>query len=279
MDIHYHVSTLDMSEPYLFFYCGKSLPGLGGRPFTVAGCMAVWLLEGDDFPLQLHTAIVSFPGGADIHIPDEIVDDLSFYKFPKAQTLLDIGARYFPTATLVSFVNMSLIVEFPEQSHASCRESLANISAGITTSNVSIEYHFGELAPRDQALDPGSTDGVSDRVDCEAQGSWLWPNTMLTSNTEYSVSAGILVQKNAEKRLTVPFHCSDEEYVNSGSSENSEKPDHFKCSSNSRNTKIGYLTDRVGNTDIGLAKLLPKITFSNRILGGETTAKTLLRSD
>ena len=39
---------------------------------------------------------------------------------------------------------------------------------------------------------------------------------------------------------------------------------------------IGYVAERVGETDIGLAKLDDGIVFSNRFLDIDTSAKTLL---
>ena len=44
-------------------------------------------------------------------------------------------------------------------------------------------------------------------------------------------------------------------------------------------TNIGHVAERIGTTDIGLCKLLPDITFENRFLELDVTAKMLLRSN
>jgi hypothetical protein len=88
----------------------------------------------------------------------------------------------------------------------------------------------------------------------------------------WQISAVILVEKDGEIRLTVAFHGWADEYA--AMPDKLGNPDHFSVKQG--NTRVGYVAERVGETDIGLAKLDDGIVFSNRFLDIDTSAKTLL---
>ena len=107
----------------------------------------------------------------------------------------------------------------------------------------------------------------------------FFPGTMLSSNAGNSVSAGILVRKGNQNCLTVAFHCWSEEYKHFAAKLGDSA--YFQVTQGSLNdgTNVGYVAERVGATDIGLCKLLPDMSFENRFLEMDITAKKLLRSD
>ncbi len=97
---------------------------------------------------------------------------------------------------------------------------------------------------------------------------------MLAAQEGNQSSAGVLVERGGKERLTVAFHCWEEE-----SAENPEKlgnEDIFSVTQGT--TQVGYVSERVGATDIGLAALAKNIAFNNRFLDIDGTAKVLLRS-
>lgn len=126
---------------------------------------------------------------------------------------------------------------------------------------------------------PNYLDGVYDDVDYVQERGSFFPGTMLSSSEENYISAGILVSKGNQNCLTVAFHYWSEESIQSADELGDSA--YFKVTQGSLNvgTNVGYITKRVRTTDIGLCKLLPDITFKNRFLELDVTAKTLLRPD
>ena len=86
------------------------------------------------------------------------------------------------------------------------------------------------------------------------------------------ISAGIAVQKGTDTRLTVAFHCWDKEFLEMP--ENLGDHNHFTITQGE--TLVGSVIERIGSTDIGLAKLKDGVSFSNQFLDLPTSAKRLL---
>jgi hypothetical protein len=93
-----------------------------------------------------------------------------------------------------------------------------------------------------------------------------------TSDQEDAVSAGVLVEKGSEQRLTVACHCWDREFDER--LDHLGDPNHFRVLQ--ANSRVGYVTERIDETDIGLAKLDDTVAFSNRFLDIQTAAKVLI---
>ena len=74
---------------------------------------------------------------------------------------------------------------------------------------------------------------------------------MIRSDQEDAVSARDLVEKDSEQRLTVACHCWDREF--------DERLNHLGYPNHLRvlqgKSRVGYVTKRIDETDIGLAKL------------------------
>jgi hypothetical protein len=196
---------------------------------------------------------------------------------PKAETLFDIVTRYFHGAMAISLICSTLIVEFPEVDFESWGNKLAELPHGFKNSSVALNYsngpltnaEFGRLKKPDPTYWANLQEDDSDYV--QSQGCF-YPGTMLSADSGNQISAGILVEKDGEIRLTVAFHCWADEYA--ATPDKLGNPDHFSVKQG--NTRVGYVAERVGETDIGLAKLDDGIVFSNRFLDIDTSAKTLL---
>ncbi|KAL9101520.1 MAG: hypothetical protein Q9163_003230 [Psora crenata] len=279
----YNVGTMDICFPFLILYCEDSVPGPDSRPFMIAGCIGVWLEEGDDFPLEL------FPGNlsgqvltSNIEIDEHLASDLKPYRIPKKQTLLALASQYFPNATHISYMSNQLVVELPKQSVDDYSKSLEHLPGTISNCGLRLVYHNGPQTitelKRSKQPNPKYLDGVYDDVDYVKERGSFFPGTMLSSGEENCISAGILVSKGNQNRVTIAFHCWREEYTQSADKLGDSA--YFKVTQGSlkAGTNVGYVDERIGTTDIGLCKLLPDITFENRFLELDVTAKTLLHS-
>ncbi|KIX09744.1 uncharacterized protein Z518_00825 [Rhinocladiella mackenziei CBS 650.93] len=275
---NFEVVELLITLPFLILRCNGAPPPPDKRPFSVAGCIAVWIGFDEPVPCFL-------PGNTstndeleyEIKLEDRLAADLMPYGMPKADTLFDIVTRYFHGAIAVSLICSTLVVEFPEIDLESWKNKIAELPHGFQNSSVALNYsngpltntEFGRLKKPDPTYLASLQEDDSDYV--QSQGCFC-PGTMLSADSGNQISAGILVEKDGEIRLTVAFHCWADEYA--ATPDALGDPDHFSVKQG--NTRVGYVAERVGETDIGLAKLDDGIVFSNRFLDIDSSAKTLL---
>jgi hypothetical protein len=121
----------------------------------------------------------------------------------------------------------------------------------------------------------GTLNGQCDDSDYVSANGYFQPGAMISDKSGNSVTAGILVEKGNETRMTVSIHCWDKELDEIP--ERMGDPNVFtikqgKC-------LVGHVSSRFGNTDIGLATLNPGIEFRNNFLDLPGAPKTLLHSD
>jgi hypothetical protein len=275
---NFEVVELLITLPFLILRCNDAPPPPDKRPFSVAGCIAVWI--GFDEPVPcflLGNMSMNQELEYEIELEDRLASDLAPYGMPKAETLFDIMTRHFHGAMAISLICSTLVVEFPEVDFESWKNKLAELPYGFKNSSVSLNYsngpltnaEFGRLKTPNPTYLTNLQEDDSDYV--QSQGCF-YPGTMLSADTGNQISAGILVEKDGEIRLTVAFHCWADEYA--ATPDKLGNPDHFSIKQG--NTRVGYVAERVGETDIGLAKLDDGIVFSNRFLDIDTSAKTLL---
>ena len=133
-----------ISGPYLSLHCEK-VPDPDDRPFTVAGCVAVWLSEDEPYPSELDLGDL---GGSDdeVELPEYILEDLRVYRLPKPETLLGVS-QYFPSATHITFLNTGLIVELPETSVGDYIQATEVLPRNLAHTGITLGYHNGMLAP------------------------------------------------------------------------------------------------------------------------------------
>lgn len=271
---HFGVTDLWICQPFIVLR-GEDIPDPADRPFTVAGCIAVW--RGLDDPIPPFTPGIH--GGQidkDVFVDDDLVDDLEPYSMPRSETLLALLQRNFPDAAAISVINCDIIVEFEEMENDVWAEKLEALPWGFENITHGLQYTNGLLTnaeykrlkvPRPRIL----KSAVVDDSDYVSQIGSFNPGAMLTSDQEDAITSGILVRKGTQERLTVAFHCWDKEYE-----KNPDKlgdPGHFRVKQ--ADSMAGYVAERIGSTDIGLAKLA-NVAFDNRFLDIDTRAKRLI---
>lgn len=208
---------LQQSGLFLVLWCRDSVPEPNARPFTVAGCIAVWKIQDENVPSEILPKDLG--QGENIAIESELAADLEFYKLPRNDTLRGL-TRYFPTAEFISYLNTGIVVELPLLSIPEHCKRLENLPREFEHASASLQYHNGPMAKnelkRRKNPELNYLEGAFDDSDyVKAQGCF-YPGAMISSQSGDSVSAGILVEKAGEVRLTVAFHCWDEESKNDG---------------------------------------------------------------
>ncbi|KAL8853276.1 MAG: hypothetical protein Q9221_001887 [Calogaya cf. arnoldii] len=279
----YRVMDFLEAIPYLVLWCSEAaLPDPIRRPFTIAGCVAVWLEEGSALPSDLSPYDLSGLDNKDLQLDDEVAKDLVPYRLPSITTLAAIG-KLFPSAEYVTYYITGIVIELPSQSTEAYAAALEDQPRGFSNCCVTLGYHNGPLASTEMKRlvkpNPASFDGDADDTNyLSAQGSFN-PGAMLSSTDAHQISAGILVRKADKIRLTVAFHCWEDEHK-----QHPDKlgdPNFCKVTQGhlATGTAIGYVAERLGSSDIGLVKLDDNIEFHNRFLDIDAEAKCLLPSN
>jgi len=273
----YGIYEMQISHPFLLLWCRHGIPLQDQRPFSIAGCIAVWLEEGDPLPGDI--MIGDMGNGDDIAIDNALAADLWPYHMPKDETLLGIATQHFPDAVAISFISQYLIVEFAEESRESWYGRLEKLPTGFHDVGIALSYSNGNLITQELNRLGNPKPGVlanfeGDDSDYVANQGCFYPGAMLRAQSGDRISAGIAVEQDHQTRLTVAFHCWEQEYKTSPAKLGD--PNHFSVIQG--DTLVGHVETAVGTADIGLAKLKHDVVFSNRFLDIQTTAKTLLHS-
>lgn len=276
---HYAVQDMWIMPPFLVLRCSEC-PDPVERPFTVSGCIAVWIHMDDPVP-----PFIPGHSGADsdfdrfIEVDEALVDDLNPSENPKPETLFSILTNHFPDAVAISSISTAIIVEFEEISKDAWAEKLECLPCAFKNIPHILKYSNGILAnaefKRLKAPNPRILkDSVVDDTDYVSMGHNFNPGAMLCSDQGDAITAGVLVQKGAENRLTVAFHCWDNQYEKNP--DNLGDANHFRVMQ--ADSTVGNLLEHIDSTNIGLAKLSDEVSFSNRFLDIDTVAKVLVPS-
>jgi hypothetical protein len=95
------------------------------------------------------------------------------------------------------------------------------------------------------------------------------------------MSAAVLVRKGSTHRLTCSWHYWEEhdgKYPNLLGQENEEAQRVFRVMQGEGGTDVGQIVERVGKTDIALAKLHDSVTFENTFMDINAVAKRFVHS-
>jgi hypothetical protein len=99
---------MQMSQPFLIQWCEHGIPTQNERPFSIGGCIAVWLNNDDVVPRDL--SIGDYGGKEEeLVIDEDIATDLRAFHLPRAETFCRIS-KYFPGCISVSFLTHQLII-------------------------------------------------------------------------------------------------------------------------------------------------------------------------
>lgn len=187
--------------------------------------------------------------------------------------------QHFPDALAVSYISHQIVVELEETSLEQYIKRLRLLPNSIMGTEVGLRYHNGLIngqeMKREKQPDPTHVDGDCDDTDYIQSHGCFYPGAMLSSKNSTTISAGILLQRQDEVRLTVAIHCWGKQLkskVDLGHADYIVKQGDWASG-----TVVGRVTERTGDSDIGLAKV--DKPFSNRFLGLNGSAKSLLHTD
>lgn len=280
MKTHYpEVTKMDEMPPYLVIWCKETTSEPSKRPFLIGGLLGVWLTEGQSLPREF---VGGYLGNLEIQleIDDVYSQDIRPYHIPKTETLFQLMRKGFPDALAISFISNEIFVELPELPANEHVERLKTCPGWFAHEGPSLFYHNGLRITGNQnkrLKQPmlETVDGQYDDSDyVAAQGSFQ-PGSMLCDDSGDMVTAGILVKKGDEERLTVSIHCWQKELdkipekMGDGQS--------FRVTQGK--THVGHVSSRLGNTDIGLATLNNGVDFRNQFMEMPGEPIELLHSD
>jgi hypothetical protein len=187
--------------------------------------------------------------------------------------------NHFPDALAVSYINFQLFVELEEVDLDEHIKRLEFLPQEIADCEVALRYHNGSLNGRElkrlKEPNPTMLDGDYDDTDYVKDHGCFYPGAMLSSKNNSLISAGIQVQKEDDVRLTVAIHCWDNQ-LNSGVTLGHEDYN-IKQGDWAEGTVVGTVTERIGTTDIGLARIHKP--FTNRFLDLNGSATRLVHSN
>ena len=141
---HYTAYDVLYAGPYMVMTC-REVPPFDKRPFTIAGCVAVWLDEEEEYPPDILIGDMRDDFDAEVEFTDDIVQDLQPYRLPRAETLQAIG-NYFPRAEYITFLNSSLLIELPETDLETYIGILKTMPHGVKDSEITFNYQNGPKA-------------------------------------------------------------------------------------------------------------------------------------
>lgn len=212
-----------------------------------------------------------------VPLEDNLYADLEPFVIPKTETLSAIMNQHFPQALAISFINHRIVVELEEVSPEEHWKRLGSLPCEISET-VALRYHngliHGQELKRSKEPNPTKFDGQYDDTDYAKTGGCFYPGAMLSSKNNTLISAGILLQKQEERRLTVAIHCWDKQLESSV--ELGYENYTIKQGDWADGTVVGTVTERIGSSDIGLAKV--DKPFSNRFLDLDGSASSLFHS-
>jgi len=215
-------------------------------------------------------------------------------KMPTDEAIVALATHVFPDCEAITFLMGCLVVELPKSENPVFWARLERLPNSIMHAPFCIRYHNGpvpnsERRRRGQHPKPqlAEDERIADETDYVAKDGKFYPGAMISSsdkhgNTYTSVSAGVMIRKGNERRLTCPWHCwedHDKQYPGLLGKDDDEAKRVFIVVQGEKGTKVGYVKERVGKTDIALAKLDDGIVFQNTFMDVNATAKRFLHSE
>lgn len=272
----YGVDDLQNSGPYLILR-GDEVPSQDMRPFTIGGCLAIWLTRSQPLPREIMIDHIGM--GPKLTLSESDAHDLAPYRIPSTSTMLNIWQKHFPDAEAISYITTGIVVELPQTDRNVFLARIHHLPTRFSNSAASLSFVNGPLVREELGRrikpQPQYLDGDYDDTDYARDESCFYPGCMIVNSSGGMISAGIAVERAQDMRLTVAFHCWSDEYKES--MEKLGDSDYFTVTQGK--TVVGNVSERIGNTDIGLATLKDGVAFNNRFLGIDAAAEVLISSD
>ena len=273
--IYPNLYGIDIIFPWIVLEVEDELPPPNERPFLIAGLVAVFIVEGEPFPLGLRD-IGHAAGGEPAILPQDVKGDLRPYHNASKETVYHLFGM-LPRAEFISVYPRQLLIELEKMPDPEFEKYLADAPRAF--GHLVSKYYNGPLLHTTAArvkdpnpqLDSNSDEFVIDDTNYlnPNNGGKLRPGCLLecrgnlvdgalvgqcTSNT------GIVVTRDGEVRLTCAYHTWDGV---------SRKIGHHGS------TLVGSVEVCLGE-DIGLIN--PVVPVSNEFLEVQSIAKRLVRS-
>ncbi|KAK7420223.1 hypothetical protein QQX98_002878 [Neonectria punicea] len=287
----YDVCMVDYQVPLLVLSCEKLDTPVVQRPFIIAGLVAIWKTLEYPHPLD-------FPGehawGPAVRVDPKILELVNFREDIPDKVILYLADHIFPTCDAITVLWDCLVIELPRVSNDEFAKALQTLPIDLEGFPFSLCFHNGSLLGNEtgkRAIMPltHKNNPVVDDTDYVKSDQKFWPGRMLSAiddqtNETQMVTAGILIQKTIEekeeRRLTCSFH--NWEKLAKRHPEKFGTPDDdashlFRVMQGSNpGTNVGFVSERIGETDIALARLHPDISFENKFMQIEAVPKIFL---
>ncbi|KAK1752827.1 hypothetical protein QBC47DRAFT_272384, partial [Echria macrotheca] len=279
----------DYFEPWITIICDPS-PPRGRLPVSIGGLMPIWQTVDDDTFMPL---IGGGGQGEEYDLEDDVVGGFQPSHVPQQAAVLAIVNRFYQDAIAITFIAHMMVVELPETDLSTFIERLQSLPSGFTGISYMVRYHNGPLpytsrASRAVRPTPQRDDDrrVADETDYVQKDGKFYPGSMISSQTKeegihISASAGILVRKGDEVRLTASWHCWEQhhqKYPGILGQDTDEAKRVFGVRQGGPGTYVGHVVERVGGTDIALIKLAPGIEFENSFFDTHVVAGQFVHS-
>ncbi|KAK3997728.1 hypothetical protein QBC44DRAFT_228647 [Cladorrhinum sp. PSN332] len=286
-------------EPFLVMAFDSQVPSPGHLPYSVGGFVPVWRPDGDtDFWPDL-----GYNGAGEAVSVGDLYNDWDYVQGPSEEQMTILANKLFPTCEAITFFWGDLVVELPKASEEAFRARLKTLPRMFDGLPYGVQWHNGPLASQETVRRTKTPDPseliklkneagnryevckVEDDTDYLATQGRIFPGVMVSSLTQsgdaYSqISAGILVKKDDELRVTVSYHnwakpISD--YPGLLGVDSAHAREVFGAGQGDPGTPFGHLTGRIGETDIALLKLDEGVVFENRFMEFDAVPKELVK--
>ena len=261
---HYNAYLVDYLEPFIVIFCDGGPPPENMRPFSIAGMIAVWK---EPEYMSFEGRFGSCANGEPVEIDPEILGQIRVRQMLPEEVILYLASYVFKDCEALTLLWETLVVELPKTSREDFPDRLETLPDWINGCPIWVQYYNGPLPNTERrrhavAPEPKFEDGVIDDTDYIKLNGKFYPGTMISSANKkgerlFSVTAGVLVEKGDEKRLTCSFHCWDkhhEKYPDEFGQSHPESQRIYQVLQGEPGTRAGYLLERMTPTDIGLAK-------------------------
>ncbi|KAK1762517.1 hypothetical protein QBC33DRAFT_601374 [Phialemonium atrogriseum] len=290
LTLHYNVIIFHYCEPFLLLGCEGELPSKDKLPFSIAGMIAIWRIDDN---MKFRPLIGWHAEGEEcLKIDPGMLDKMVEHEIPPNEVFLYLADHIFHDCIAISIIWETMVVELPLTEWNDFVRRLQVLPEGIEGAPFLLQYHNGPLpntercrsatTPTPKALESD----VADETDYVKADGRFYPGTMINSTdragTMYSSgTAGVLVEKDGEQRLTCSYHNwedHDQKYPGRFGQDDDEARRTFEVVQGNPGTPVGFAERRMGDTDIALAKLNDGVVFENNFMEMAFPAKTLVPS-
>lgn len=284
--------------PWVELYLDPTIPSAHKRldsftlPRSIGGCLPIWRSRIEYIWFEPYVGAWGQARKVDdqvqhLELPSKIVATMQDSKVFPDETVIYLVKHYFPDCVAMTRYSAHLVIELKQTSDDDFFERLLELPMEIVDTDFELRFYNGPL-PRYEARirkdKPNVKKDTEDSTDYVAADGKFYPGSMIASvrlddaeDVIATANAGILVEKDGERRLTCSYHLWDEhleKHPDLFGKDTDEAKRVFRLvqgyapavdgADMKAGTPIGYASERIGNTDICLAKLSDGIQFENQ---------------